>query len=142
MNNLTLFSCFQVHQLSESAEAPARSLGIAHLFARIVALGDAAPITILPDVPSGAGDAATPHAPSMHRGVPESDDMWSLWSYSHGTWSWLVIGGLTLDEVAEDLVQTLNNTQNKIEEIRICPPKTPLPCALACTLATEVVPGE
>lgn len=128
MNMFSIYNRFHLRQMAEDAPAPDRDLGIAQLFARLVALGDTAPLSITVDT-RGAGPAEP--APTQTRyGAPEPDEQWSLWAYAHGRWSWLLIGANSLDDIAETLIEFMRREDHFADELRICPAGTMPPRAL------------
>lgn len=128
MNMFSIYHRFQLRQMAEDAPAPDRDLGIAQLFARLVALGGTAPLSITVDAP-GAG-LAEPSPVQTSHGAPEPDAQWSLWAYGHGHWSWVLIGATCLDDIAETLIEFMRREDNSADELRICPAGTMPPRAL------------
>lgn len=123
-SSFTLFGRYQIHQIRENAPAPARNLGIAHLFHQIIEMGTDAPISIIPE---GQPDAVPAPAP----GAAEADGQWSVWGFINGSWFWLLIGAESLDDIAEALTDFMANRGGPMSEVRICPPGSALPRALA-----------
>jgi hypothetical protein len=120
---LSQFSQFHLRVTFDENRAWAESAfavsGLATLFHALVTFGadHAISISETPDRPLGTA-------------LTISDDQWSLWSYSdtHRGWRYVVIGALSLDDIAVELVDLLQ--QDYANEIRICPPGTPHPRAI------------
>jgi len=128
MNMFSIYHRFQLRQMGEDAPAPDRDLGIAQLFARLVALGDTAPLSITIDTPGAR--PAEPCPTQTSHGAPEPDSQWSLWAYAHGHWSWLLVGATCLDDIAEIMIEFMRREENFADELRICPAGTMPPRAL------------
>lgn len=66
--------------------------------------------------------------PDYPEDAPSSADHWSLWARYGSRWSFRMIGAVTLDDLAEVLIEEIDSAT--ADEIRVCPPGTPEPARL------------
>lgn len=114
--SLSIYSKFKVLR----AGTEKGGLGIANLFATLVAAGETSPISILAD----DGEST----PAPNRADASASDDWSTWIYAFGQWRMATIGAVDLDDVCDDIIDRLTDPDFSGVEIRICPPGTMCPC--------------
>ena len=116
---LSFYSKFRVQELASENSEP-KVLG--GLFALMTELGrDGAKALSISDASAPLGSTGPE--------LDSSDREYSVWVRYGATWRFAVIGAATLEDVADALIERIQ--MGDADEIRLCPPGTPVPKRLS-----------
>lgn len=122
MADLSKYSTFHIKRttgVSREWTSALKVKGIASLFGALLQGGD--------DTISIASEEVEILAPASDS---SQSTKWSLWGCYSGQWRNVVSNAIDLDDIAVDLVSTLDDYFVGLTEIRICPPGSPEPITL------------